>query len=81
MEHRPASDARRPRRDLWSYGLVHELEEAQWQNTIDVVLTGVWHTCKAAVPKLIEQGDGGSIIFTSSVVGLKGVPDLADSTA
>jgi (+)-trans-carveol dehydrogenase len=41
----------------------------------------VWHTCKAAVPKLIEQGDGGSIIITRSVVGLKGVPNLAHYTA
>ena len=38
---------------------------------IDVNLSGVWKTVKAAVPHLISQGDGGSIILTSSVGGLK----------
>ncbi len=39
---------------------------------IDINLTGVWHTCKAAIPHLIDQGTGGSIIITSSTAGLQG---------
>jgi SDR family mycofactocin-dependent oxidoreductase len=40
---------------------------------IDVNLTGVWNTVRAAAPILIEQGRGGSIILTSSTAGLKGL--------
>jgi SDR family mycofactocin-dependent oxidoreductase len=48
-----------------------ELDDAGWQETIDVNLTGVWNTVKAALPHLIAN-KGGSIILTSSVAGLKG---------
>ncbi|MFE3545297.1 mycofactocin-coupled SDR family oxidoreductase [Nocardia sp. NPDC059177] len=51
-----------------------EITAEQWQETIDVNLTGVFHTAKAAIPYLIEQGEGGAIVFTSSVAGLKGMP-------
>ncbi|MGH3253968.1 MAG: mycofactocin-coupled SDR family oxidoreductase [Streptosporangiaceae bacterium] len=55
-----------------SYGPAVELTERSWQDVIDVNLTGVWHTCKAAIPHLIEGGHGGAMILTSSVAGLKG---------
>jgi NAD(P)-dependent dehydrogenase (short-subunit alcohol dehydrogenase family) len=42
-----------------------------WHDAIDIMLTGVLHTCEAAIPRLIEQGDGGSIVITSSTAGLK----------
>jgi SDR family mycofactocin-dependent oxidoreductase len=48
--------------------------EDDWQAMIDVNLSGVWKTVKAAVPHLISQGQGGSIILTSSVGGLKAYP-------
>jgi SDR family mycofactocin-dependent oxidoreductase len=48
--------------------------EDDWQAMIDVNLSGVWKTVKAAVPQLISQGVGGSIILTSSVGGLKAYP-------
>ncbi len=60
-----------------NYGRTWELDEEQWQDVIDVNLTGVWKTIKATVPALIEQGQGGSVIITSSVAGLKGLPFLA----
>jgi (+)-trans-carveol dehydrogenase len=50
---------------LWSYVLAQELTEEAWQTVMDVALTGVWHTAKAAIPILQEQGSGGSIILTS----------------
>jgi SDR family mycofactocin-dependent oxidoreductase len=53
----------------------------QWKETIDVNLTGTFHTLKATVPVLIEQGRGGSIVVTSSVAGLRGLPFLADYSA
>lgn len=52
----------------------HEWTESQWQTMLDVNLTGVWHTAKAAIPILIEQGKGGSIVATSSTMGLKASP-------
>jgi SDR family mycofactocin-dependent oxidoreductase len=45
--------------------------ESDWTDMIDVNLSGVWKTVKAAVPHLISGGRGGSIILTSSVGGLK----------
>jgi SDR family mycofactocin-dependent oxidoreductase len=44
-----------------------------WQDVIDVNLTGVWNTVRAAAPVLVEQGQGGAIVLTSSTAGLKGI--------
>jgi (+)-trans-carveol dehydrogenase len=58
-----------------------ELTEEMWREMIDVNLTGVWHTAKAAVPHLVEGGRGGSIIMTSSTAGLQGFPNFAHYVA
>jgi len=47
-----------------------ELDDDAWQETIGINLTGVWNTVKAALPYLISGG-GGSVILTSSVLGLR----------
>ncbi|KHO26724.1 3-ketoacyl-ACP reductase [Mycolicibacterium setense] len=44
-----------------------------WRDVIDVNLTGVHHTVEAAIPLMVEQGDGGSIVLISSAAGLIGV--------
>ncbi|MGV0792599.1 mycofactocin-coupled SDR family oxidoreductase [Mycolicibacterium sp. XJ1819] len=44
-----------------------------WRDVIDVNLTGVHHTVEVAIPTLVEQGSGGSVVLTSSVAGLIGV--------
>ncbi|WP_006241950.1 mycofactocin-coupled SDR family oxidoreductase [Mycolicibacterium tusciae] len=44
-----------------------------WQDVIDVNLTGVYHNVEVAIPTLVDQGDGGAIVLTSSVAGLIGV--------
>jgi SDR family mycofactocin-dependent oxidoreductase len=59
----------------------HTVSEGDWRDVIDINLTGVWHTCKAAIPRLIAQGTGGSIIVTSSTAGLKGLPNAGAYTA
>jgi len=59
----------------------HEVSEGDWRDVLDINLTGVWQTCKAAIPHLIEQGTGGSIVITSSTAGLKGTPYVAPYTA
>jgi SDR family mycofactocin-dependent oxidoreductase len=45
----------------------------QWDDVIGCNLTAVWNTGRAAIPIMIEQGRGGSIIITSSTGGLQGV--------
>jgi SDR family mycofactocin-dependent oxidoreductase len=62
---------------ILSQGLAAELDETAWQDMIDINLTGVWHTAKAAIPHLIAGGRGGSIIITSSGVALRGTPNFA----
>ncbi|MEJ1230973.1 MAG: mycofactocin-coupled SDR family oxidoreductase [Galbitalea sp.] len=54
-----------------SFGAAEEIPEDTWQDMLDVNLTGVWHTAKAAIPHLKAGGHGGSIILTSSAAGLK----------
>src|SRR4029077_5360951 len=51
-----------------------EMSDEQWQTMIDINLTGVWRTMKAAVPHMLSAGNGGSIITMSSGGGLKAFP-------
>ena len=44
-----------------------------WRHVIDVNLTGVHYTVEVAMPRLIEQGDGGSVVLISSAAGLVGL--------
>jgi SDR family mycofactocin-dependent oxidoreductase len=44
-----------------------------WRDVIDVNLTGVYNTIKAAIPTMVKQGTGGSIVLISSSAGLAGV--------
>lgn len=55
-----------------SFGGDDQDMEREWQDVIDVNLTGVWNTVMAAVPSMIEKGEGGAIVLTSSTQGLKG---------
>ncbi len=49
--------------------------EEDWDTMIGINLSGVWKSVKAAVPHLISGGNGGSIVLTSSVGGLKAYPN------
>ncbi|WP_026582495.1 SDR family NAD(P)-dependent oxidoreductase [Bacillus sp. J33] len=57
-----------------------DLEEKDWDRVIDVNLKGVFLGMKYAVPELIKAGSG-SIINTSSLLGLKGQKYLAPYNA
>lgn len=48
--------------------------DQQWDEVIDVNLKGVFNTGRVAIPSMIENGRGGSIILTSSTGGLTGSP-------
>ena len=63
-----------------SFGTAEELTEQAWRDVIDVDLTGVWHTVKAAIPHLRAAG-GGSITIMNSGAGLKGAPNLGHYAA
>jgi (+)-trans-carveol dehydrogenase len=55
--------------------------EKDWQDMIDVNLSGVWKSVKAGVPHIIAGGRGGSIVLTSSVGGLKAYPHCGNYVA
>ena len=57
-----------------------EVTPELWDTVIGINLTGVWNTCVAAIPHLLDAG-GGSIILISSVAGLKGQPFLTPYVA
>ncbi|WP_448613688.1 mycofactocin-coupled SDR family oxidoreductase [Modestobacter sp. URMC 112] len=64
-----------------SFGPALELTEEVWQDVVDINLTGVWKTVKATAPAMVERGQGGSIVLTSSIAGLIAFPNLAHYTA
>lgn len=64
-----------------SAGPAVELSEDAWQTMLDVNLTGVWKTCKAAIPHVLETGRGGSIVLISSIAGLRGLMSVGHYVA
>ncbi|MBF6243885.1 MULTISPECIES: mycofactocin-coupled SDR family oxidoreductase [Nocardia] len=58
-----------------------ETSEQDWNTMIGINLEGVWKTVKAGVPHLLSGGNGGSIILTSSVGGLKAYPNTGHYVA
>ncbi|MCV7200940.1 3-ketoacyl-ACP reductase [Mycolicibacterium peregrinum] len=65
---------------ITSRGAAIELSEAAWRTMLDINLTGVWNTCTATAPHLIERG-AGSMVLTSSIAGLRGLVGVAHYTA
>lgn len=56
--------------------MVHaeDTTDDQWQTVIDVNLTGVWHTCKAAIAHLAA---GSSIVIIGSALSVRGRPNVS----
>lgn len=61
---------------ILSVGAAHELSDETWGDMIDINLSGVWRTAKAAIPHLVAGGRGGSIVLTSSLAGLIAQPGI-----
>jgi SDR family mycofactocin-dependent oxidoreductase len=59
---------------------IEAMTDEQWKDVIDINLTGVYNTLKAATPALIERG-GGSFIATASAVGRQGSGNIANYAA
>jgi len=49
------------------------LDISSFVDAIDVNLKGVYFTIEAALPALLEHGEGGAIVITSSAAGFKSV--------
>lgn len=47
--------------------------DQHWHDAIAVNLTGVYHAVEVAAPSMIERGQGGAIVLTSSTAGLTGI--------
>ena len=58
-----------------------EIDLGQWRELIDVTLTGVFVTVKAAIPHMIAAGNGGCVVLTSSGAALVSGAGLADYKA
>jgi NAD(P)-dependent dehydrogenase (short-subunit alcohol dehydrogenase family) len=54
-------------------GWTAEIEEEDWDNTIDVYLKSVWLCMKYEILEMLKLG-GGAIVNTSSVDGKRGFP-------
>ena len=61
---------------ILSAGATDELSEEAWRDMIDVNLNGVYYTARAAISHLRAGGDGGSIILTSSALGIRAMAYL-----
>jgi SDR family mycofactocin-dependent oxidoreductase len=48
-------------------------EDQGYYDAVDVMLNGVWNALRAAIPLMVEAGNGGSIVITSSTAGLSGL--------
>jgi (+)-trans-carveol dehydrogenase len=70
-----------PNAGICAGGLTWEITPEAWQEMLDINLTGPWHTVRVAIPTMIEQGQGGSVVFTGSVDALKGSANISSYAA
>lgn len=66
---------------IWNRGAVWEITEDEWSDVLEVNLTGAWRVLRATLPRMIDQGTGGSVILIASVNGIEGQPGAAHYTA
>lgn len=67
------------------YGSLHflpfeQLDEAEWDATMNVNVKGIWQCCKAVVPSMKEK-QGGAIVNISSLAATYGMPNGLHYTA
>jgi len=60
---------------------VEEYPAQAFRDVLNVDLTGVFLTAKAAIPHIRRTGDGGALVLISSALGLRGNPNTAAYTA
>jgi SDR family mycofactocin-dependent oxidoreductase len=57
---------------IWRPNWFLDIDDDEYRAVMDINVGGVWNTCKVVVPAMIEAGNGGSIVITSSAAGLRG---------
>jgi 3-oxoacyl-[acyl-carrier protein] reductase len=57
-----------------------EIEPAQWDEVIATDLSATFHTCRAALPSMVERGNG-SIVNIASRLGQMGIAETAAYSA
>jgi SDR family mycofactocin-dependent oxidoreductase len=70
-----------PNAGITTLGPVWKLTDEQWDEMVAINLGGVWRTLRAALPSMIERGEGGSVVLTASIAGIIGMPGLAHYAA
>ncbi|HVX18812.1 MAG TPA: mycofactocin-coupled SDR family oxidoreductase [Acidimicrobiales bacterium] len=50
-----------------------EPADSEWNDVLDVNLTGAYNTVRLAIPPMIERGEGGAIVLVTSMAGLAGM--------
>jgi 3-oxoacyl-[acyl-carrier protein] reductase len=57
------------------------IKPAEWDAVIATDLSAAFHTCRAAIPRMLAQQGGGSIVNVASRLGQMGVPETAAYSA
>ena len=52
-----------------------DMETELWREALDIHLTGAFLLCKSAGRQMVKQGEGGSVVFISSVAAWAPVPE------
>jgi len=66
---------------IGTWAVVWEMTAEQWNEMVDVNLTGVFTAVRAALPSMVERGEGPSLVLTSSTAGLRAYANTAHYTA
>jgi SDR family mycofactocin-dependent oxidoreductase len=65
---------------ILSLAPIWEMPEQQWQDMLDINLSGVWRTAKAVLPHMIERRSG-SIVLTASINSFEASAELGHYTS
>ncbi len=60
----------------WGDGPLHELTDEGWDATLNLNLTSMFYSNRAAVRQFLAQGSGGSVLNLSSVLGFSPSPEF-----
>lgn len=65
---------------IWSLAPLWNLTDQEWQDSIDVNLTGVFRSVRAVLPQMVERRRG-SLVLTASINGVEPSPQSAHYVA
>jgi SDR family mycofactocin-dependent oxidoreductase len=57
---------------IWKPMPFLDIDDDEYDAIVDTNLRGVWNTCQVVIPGMVERGQGGAIVLTSSAAGLRG---------